>query len=186
MSPNPNTQSDAQLVQWLQDPRAQERGFRLLVQTYGERLYWHLRKMLTWHDDADEVLQNTWVKVFRGISNFRGDAQLFTWLYRIATNEALTYLNKKKAVVQSIDDSENGMANQLKADVFFDGDEMDALLQAAIAQLPDKQRQVFIMRYYDELSYKEISEILGTSEGALKASYHHAAKKIEEFVKSRM
>lgn len=183
-----NPALDAELLQLLSAAATQERGFRLLIKTYGERLYWHIRQMVTWHEAADEVLQNVWVKVFRGIGNFRGDAQLYTWLYRIATNESITFLNKKKREVQLIDDDEknHALSNQLQADVFFDGDEMQALLQEAIEQLPPKQRQVFNMRYFDELSYKEMSEILDTSEGALKASFHHASKKVEEYLKSRV
>jgi RNA polymerase sigma-70 factor, ECF subfamily len=149
-----------------------ERGFRLLMETYQERLYWLVRRMVYDHEDANDVLQNCFVKVYRSSHTFEGKSKLYTWLYRIATNEAITFLNKKK----------QRLANLLRADEHFDGDEAQIKLMAAIETLPDKQRQVFNLRYFDEMSYADMSELLGTSEGALKASFHHAVKKIEGFV----
>lgn len=157
-----------------------ERGFRVLMAQYRERLYWHIRRMVQVHDDADDVLQNTFIKVYRGIAQFEGKSKLYTWLYRIATNEALTHLQQKaRHASTSIDDTANLLANRLKADEWFDGDAVQAQLQIAIAELPDKQKQVFNLRYYDEMPYEEMSQLLQTSVGALKASFHHATKKIE-------
>ena len=162
-----------------------ERGFRLLMSRYQEPLYRHVRRMVYSHDDANDVIQNTFIKVFKNIERFEGKSKLFTWLYRISTNEALTFLsNRQRKDTDTIDDSENGhLANQLRADTFFDGDEIQIKLQQAIAILPDKQRTVFNLRYFDEMPYEEMSEVLGTSVGALKASYHHAVKKVEAFFK---
>ena len=171
----------------LRNSQSFEKGFRLLVQTYQERLYWHIRKMVIIHDDADEVLQNTFIKVFKGFKNFRGDAKLYAWLYRIATNECLTFLKKrKKHSTIDLDNDESGIANSLKADSYFSGDDAIVVLNKAMDILPKKQKQVFVMRYYDQLSYKDISEMLDTSVGGLKASYHHAVKKIERYVKDNV
>lgn len=157
-----------------------ERGFRLLMGQYRERLYWHIRRMVQVHADADDVLQNTFIKVYRGILQFEGKSKLYTWLYRIATNEALTHLQSKaRQSSTSLDDTDSWTAHRLKADDWFDGDALQARLLAAIAQLPDKQKQVFNLRYYEEMPYEEMSQILNTSVGALKASFHHAVKKIE-------
>ncbi len=143
--------------------------------------------MVTLHDDADEVLQNTFIKIFKGIKNFRGESKLYTWLYRIATNESLTFLKKrKKYATIELDNEESGIYNTLKADSYFDGDEATIILNKALETLPSKQKQVFIMRYYDQLTYKDISDMLDTSVGGLKASYHHAVKKIESFVKNAL
>ena len=162
-----------------------ERGFRLLMETYQERLYWQIRRMVHQHEDANDVLQNCFVKVYRSIHQFEGKSKLYTWLYRIATNEAITFLNKQKQkLTASIDNEESNLSNQLKADPYFDGSEIQALLKNAIDRLPDKQQQVFNLRYYDEMSYADMSELLGTSQGALKASFHHAVKKIEQYMKS--
>lgn len=157
-----------------------ERGFRLLMSQYRERLYWHVRRMVMVHDDADDVLQNTFIKVYRGIPQFEGKSKLYTWLYRIATNEALTHLqNQARRQSASLDDTASQLSNRLKADEWFDGDAVQEKLLLAIATLPDKQKQVFNLRYYDEMPYEEMSQLLNTSVGALKASFHHAAKKIE-------
>lgn len=157
-----------------------ERGFRLLMTQYRERLYWHIRRMVLIHEDADDVLQNTFVKVYRGIHLFEGKSKLYTWLYRIATNEAITHLQSKaRHASASLDDTTNLLANRLRADEWFDGDAAQAKLLLAINQLPDKQKQVFNLRYYDEMPYEEMSQLLQTSVGALKASFHHAVKKIE-------
>lgn len=163
----------------------QQQGFRLLLEQYQERLYWHIRRMVVEHEDANDVLQNCLLKVFRNISKFKQQAKLYTWLYRIATNEAITFLNKKKRLATTSLDSEEGVyIEQIKADSFFDGDAAQQKLQRAIQKLPEKQKLVFNMRYYDEMPYLDISEILETSVGALKASYHHAVKKIEVLILS--
>ncbi|RZS93464.1 RNA polymerase sigma-70 factor (ECF subfamily) [Aquimarina brevivitae] len=158
---------------------------REIITTYKERLYWHIRNMLKNHDDTDDVLQNVFIKVYQNISKFKSESKLYSWLYRIATNEAITFLNKqanKKGITNQ--ELSSLLVQNLKADVYYDGDEMQYKLQCAIATLPEKQQLVFNMKYFEDLKYKEISDILGTSEGALKASYHLATKKIEEFIKS--
>ncbi len=160
------------------------KSFSEIVRTYQERLYWHIRQMVLVHDDANDVLQNTFLKAWRGLDNFRGDSQISTWLYRIATNETLTFLAQKRMRnVFSMDETEDLLLNNLQADSYFDGDEAQLKLQKAILTLPEKQRLVFNMRFYEEMPYNEMSEILETSVGALKASYHHASKKVEEFLK---
>jgi len=160
--------------------RTFERGFRTLLEKYQERIYWQIRRLVTFHEDADDVLQNTLVKVYRGIGQFEGKSALFTWLYRIATNEAITFLQQKaRRAAVSIDDEDNTMTSRLKADEWFDGDDIQARLQKHIAQLPEKQRIVFNLRYFEEMPYEEMSVLLDTSVGALKASFHHAVKKIE-------
>lgn len=177
-------QSDEDILSLLQQSQGLERGFRLLVEKYQERLYWHVRRLVLQHEDANDVLQNCFVKAFRGIANFRGQSQLYTWLYRIATNEAITHLNRSQRKATASIDEEAGLANQLKADAYFDGDEIQIRLQQALRQLPEKQRVVFNLRYYEEMPYKEMAEMLDTSVGALKASYHHAVKKIEHYFKN--
>lgn len=181
----PSTEiSDEQILALLQEEKSMEPGFRLLLQKYQERMYWQIRRLVVEHEDANDVLQNCMIKVYRSINTFQGKSKLYTWLYRIATNESITFINKKKKKsTSSIDEEESGLANQLKADAHFDGDAVQRQLQQAIARLPEKQRLVFNMRYYEEMSYQDISEVLETSVGALKASYHHAAKKIEQFFK---
>ncbi len=175
---------DDEILALLADSVTYEKGFRLLVTTYSERMYWQIRKMVLSHDDADDVLQNAFVKVYKSIKNFKGNSKLYTWLHRIAINESITFLNKKKKqMTASIDHPDLGLANQLKADRYFDGNEAEVILQKALYTLPDKQREVFNLRYYDEMSYKDMSALLGTSIGALKASYHHALKKIESYIK---
>lgn len=175
--------SDEYIMELLLNETTHERGFRILMQTYQEPLYRHVRRMVFDHDDANDVIQNCFVKVFRNIERFEGKSKLFTWLYRIATNEAITFLNtRNRKETDTIDGPNNAhLANQLRADTFFDGDDIQLRLQQAIATLPDKQRAVFNLRYYDEMPYEEMSAVLDTSVGALKASYHHAAKKIEAF-----
>jgi RNA polymerase sigma factor (sigma-70 family) len=156
------------------------RGFRLLVETYSQKLYWHIRRMVILHEDADDALQNTFINVWKSIANFRSDSSLYTWLYTIATNEALTVINKRKRnAAVSIDDIGSYFANSMEGSTWFDGDGAQLKLQNAILQLPEKQRVVFNLRYFDEMTYEEMSKVLKTSEGALKASYHHAVKKIE-------
>lgn len=177
--------SDEKILHLLQNEKNIEQGFRLLVTKYQERLYHHIRRMVGEHEDANDVIQNTFVKVFKSIDRFEGKSQLYTWLYRIATNETITFLNKKKKkATTSIDDSDLDMANRLSADSYFDGNAAQRKLKAAIETLPEKQKIVFNLRYYEEMPYQAISEVLETSVGALKASYHHAAKKIESFIKN--
>jgi len=156
--------------------------FEEIVAEYRERLYWHIRKIVLIHDDADDILQNTFIKIWKNLSGFKGESKIYTWLYRIATNEAITFINKRKNEHKdSLVGYEEYLKNKLESDEYFDGDELQLQLQKAILTLPEKQRIVFLMRYYDEIKYSEMSEILDTSEGALKASYHHAVKKIEEY-----
>ncbi|HLP95112.1 MAG TPA: RNA polymerase sigma factor [Saprospiraceae bacterium] len=172
--------SDEQILELLRSGSTYEQGFRLLMAQYRERLYWHIRRLVQVHDDADDVLQNTFIKVYRGIGQFEGKSKLYTWLYRIATNEAITHMQQKmRQASSSLDDGEGLLAQRLQADSWFDGDEVQRKLQLAIAQLPDKQKQVFNLRYYEEMPYEEMSQLLETSVGALKASFHHAVKKIE-------
>ena len=176
---------DKLLVKQLADPKTRHKAFETAVRQYGEQLYWQIRRFVLSHDDADDVLQNTFVKAWQGIGSFHGDSKLSTWLSRIAINESLDFLRRQKNIVMlSTDDEETGVANTLMADEYFDGDETAAQLQEAIAQLPEVQRTVFLLRYYDDMKYSDISRMLGTSEGALKASYHIAVKKISEFFKS--
>ena len=161
-------------------------AFHVLVKTYQERLYWHIRKIVMNHDDTDDVLQNTFLKAWRNIDKFREESSLFTWLYRIATNESITFLNSKKrkgGMVATGDENEYLMGN-LAADPYFNGDEIQLKLQQAILRLPEKQRLVFNMKYFDEIKYDDMAKVLDTSVGALKASYHHAVKKIEDYLKN--
>ncbi|MEX2590982.1 MAG: RNA polymerase sigma factor [Chitinophagales bacterium] len=161
-----------------------EQGFNLLVKTYSEKLYWQIRRMVFLHEDADDVLQNVFIKVWRYLDNFKEDAALHTWLYRIAYNESISFLRKNnKHLVVEDQEASAYLTEQIKADPYFDGDKLELKLQEAIAALPPKQRMVFILKYYDEMPYNEMSNVLETSEGALKASYHHAVKKIEAFFK---
>jgi len=169
----------------LKDTKTKDAAFRELLSLYKERLYWHIRKIVISHDDADDVLQNTFIKVYRNIDKFKGDSKLYSWLYRIATNESITHINKNAKRMQISNEEHQKLAiDNLKADVYFEGDEIQLKLQNAIASLPQKQQLVFNMKYFDDLKYKEIAEILETSEGALKASYHIAVKKIESFLTS--
>ncbi len=175
---------DTVLVAQLKDAKTQERAFRNLMSQYKERLYWHIRRMVLSHDDADDVLQNTFIKVFRNIEKFNEQSKLYSWMYRIATNEAITFINKEaKKQNISITDVQHKMVGTLNNDIHYSGNEIQLLLQKAIMSLPQKQQLVFNMKYYDEMKYQDISEVLGTSVGALKASYFHAVKKIEIFVK---
>ncbi|MGI9547485.1 MAG: RNA polymerase sigma factor [Flavobacteriaceae bacterium] len=170
------------LVQQLK--QKESKAFELLINRYKERLYWHIRRIVLDHDDTDDVLQNTFIKVYRNIDGFKGDSKLFSWLYRIGTNEALTFLKvKSKKLGLGMDEIQERMLHNLEADVYFEGDDIQLKLQQAIASLPEKQKLVFNMKYFEELKYNEISEILETSVGSLKASYHLAVKKIESYVK---
>ncbi len=176
---------EKKLVEELQNPKSAHDAFRTLVSSYSESLYWQIRKMVFNHDDANDLLQNCFLKAWNNIHNFRGDAKLSTWLHKIAINETINFLHKERAR-QGMTDSEDDsfLLSNIEADPWFDGDDLQKELQKAIARLPEKQRLVFTMRYYDELKYEEISERLGTSVGALKASYHHALKKIEEAIRN--
>ena len=173
------------LIERLKDPLTREASYRLLVSTHKQRLYWHIRKIVLNHENADDVLQNTFIKVFRHIDGFKGESKLYSWMFRIATNESISFLNKEaKHLKMDIKTLQEQRVDNLKADAYFDGDEIQLKLQKAIISLPQKQQLVFNMKYFDDLKYEEISEILDTSVGALKASYHHARKKIELFLLS--
>lgn len=174
------------LIEELKNSSTKEKAFRELISQYKERLYWHIRKIVISHDDADDVLQNTFIKIFKNIDRFNQESKLFSWMYRIATNESITFINKR-AKDRNIDitDVQNELASTLESDIYFSGDEIQIILQKAIATLPQKQQLVFNMKYFDELKYSEISEILETSVGALKASYFHAVKKIENYIKTQ-
>ncbi len=171
---------DKDILDAIHKPGEKEAGFNQLVLKYQQRLYWHIRKIVVSHEDADDVLQNTMLKIWKSIAHFRSDSGLYTWLYRIATNEALSFLKqKKRKYMASWVDVEQQMSETLESDPWFNGDEIQLKLQQAILKLPKKQRLVFNMKYFDQMKYDEMSEILKTSVGALKASYHHAVKKIE-------
>ncbi|WP_166381869.1 MULTISPECIES: RNA polymerase sigma factor [unclassified Polaribacter] len=172
------------LIEQLKNVQTKDKAFRELITLYKQRLYWHIRKIVISHDDADDVLQNTFIKVFKNIDKFNQGSKLFSWMYRIATNEAITFINKR-AKKRSLDiaDYQQELASTLASDDFFTGDEIQLILQKAIATLPQKQQLVFNMKYFDELKYDEMSEVLETSVGALKASYYHAVKKIELYIK---
>jgi RNA polymerase sigma factor (sigma-70 family) len=174
---------DAELLLEFRNPSTKEKAFTGIIKKYQEKLYWHVRRMVVEHEDANDVLQNVFIRVWNGLENFREDAQLYTWLYRIATNECLSFLEqKKRKSTVSLGDVETGLSNTIKADKHFDPNKLEWKLQLAMQQLPEKQRIVFNLRYYDEMPYEEMSKVLETSEGALKASYHHAVKKIEDFI----
>ncbi|MCK4853014.1 MAG: sigma-70 family RNA polymerase sigma factor [Bacteroidales bacterium] len=174
-------QHDKELIQQFRENR--NYAFNLIVRKYQERLYWHIRKLVISHDDADDVLQNTFIKAFQGLEKFREDASLFTWLYRIATNESLTFLKKQRSwFYLPLGDYQQQLERTLESDTYFNGDEIQMKLQKAIIRLPEKQRLVFNMKYFEEMKYEDMSAILGTSVGALKASYHHAIKKIEHYL----
>jgi len=174
---------DKELLHQFKDPVQKEKAFTAIIKKYQERLYWHIRRMVVEHEDANDILQNMFIKVWNSLGNFREDSQLYTWLYRIATNESLTFLEQqKRRSAVSLSDVESNLSNKIKADENFDANKLEWKLQLAMQKLPEKQRVVFNLRYYDEMPYEEMSRILDTSEGALKASYHHAAKKIEDFI----
>ncbi|MGY0407299.1 MAG: RNA polymerase sigma factor [Polaribacter sp.] len=174
------------LVQQLKNAKTKEKAFTELITLYKERLYWHIRKIVISHDDTDDVLQNTFIKIYKNIAKFNQESKLFSWMYRIATNESITFINKK-AKERNVDISEiqEQLTSNLGSDIYFSGDKIQQILQQAIATLPQKQQLVFNMKYFDELKYTEISEILETSVGGLKASYFHAVKKIENYIKNK-
>ena len=175
--------SDRELIRQFREGSNRNYAFNLIVRKYQERLYWHIRKMVISHEDADDVLQNTFIKAFEALDRFREDASLFTWLYRIATNESLSFLKKKRGGLLQLGQNLGSLEKTIEGDAYFSGDEIQKKLQKAIIRLPEKQRLVFNMKYFDELKYEEISEILKTSVGALKASYHHALKKLEQYLR---
>lgn len=176
-------QEDPRLIESLRDPAKCREAFTEVMRRYSEPLYWQIRRMVNNHDDANDLLQNTFMKAWQALDNFRGDAKLSTWLYKIAINESITHLEKeRKRQGLSLDDEESGIVNTIEADEWIDGDELSLKLRKAIARLPEKQRLVFNMKYFDEMKYEDMSSILGTSVGALKASYHLAVKKIEQYL----
>lgn len=178
-----NSYSEREVLALLQEESTQKKGFEMIVAEYSEQLYWQIRRMVLSHDDANDILQNTFIKAWINIDYFRAEAKLSTWLYRIALNECLTFLNKQRATnTVDIDDPEVMVDQKLESDPYFSGDHIELLLQKALLSLPEKQRLVFNLKYYQEMKYEEMSDILGTSVGALKASYHHAVKKIEKFL----
>jgi len=174
--------SDKELLDLFKETDKRNYAFNLIVRKYQQKLYWHIRKIVIKHDDADDILQNTFIKVWKGLEGFREDSKLYTWLYRIATNESLTFLKQQKTkYLLPIIDYENQLSETLESDKYFNGDEIQLKLQKAILNLPEKQRVVFNLKYFEEMKYEDMSEVLGTSVGALKASYHHAVKKIENY-----
>lgn len=178
---------EKEVIALLLEPTKQREAFECIVKEYSEQLYWQIRRMVFSHDDANDILQNTFIKAWLNIDYFRGDAKMSTWLYRIAFNECLAFLNKQRANNQlSIDDVDIELVNRLESDSYFDGDNTQKVFQQAIHALPEKQRIIFNLKYFKEMKYEEISEILGTSIGALKASYHHAVKKIEVFLEENL
>lgn len=177
---------DSIIVEMINNDNTRDAGFKALMEKYQEKIYWHIRRIVNEHEDANDVIQNTFIKVYRNIHNYKGDALLYTWLYRIATNESITFIkNKKKRASQG--DLESDMTiEKLKADEYFDGDHAEQALVLALEKLPEKQKVVFNLRYFDEMSYADMAEVLDTSVGALKASYHHAVKKIEKYLKNTL
>ncbi|HUN19940.1 MAG: sigma-70 family RNA polymerase sigma factor [Muribaculaceae bacterium] len=174
---------DSQLIERLRDPRQCRAAFGEVIRAYSEPLYWQIRRMVENHDDANDLLQNTFMKAWQSLENFRGDAKLTTWLYKIAINESVTFLSRERRRQNvSLDDEESGLLKGIEADGYVDGDKLAGQLREAVASLPEKQRLVFNMKYYDEMKYEQMSEILGTSVGALKASYHLAVKKIGQYI----
>jgi RNA polymerase sigma-70 factor (ECF subfamily) len=176
--------TEQELILLLRNAATQDAGYRMLVRDYSKQLYWQIRKIVLNHDDAHDVLQNVFVKIFKGFHNFKADSKLSTWLFRIAYNESMTFLtNKAKTLKVSSQELQDYLINSLEADVYFAGDQIQLELQKALAALPDRQKEIFNMRYYDDLKFQDIASILGLSEGAVKSSYHIAAKKIVAFVR---
>jgi RNA polymerase sigma-70 factor (ECF subfamily) len=174
---------ESKFLEQLQSNQHKETAFKELITLYKERLYWHIRHIVKSHDDADDVLQNTFIKIYKNIQKFKGDSKLYSWMFRIATNESLTFIKKRANQMQiSNEEMQQFAIDNLKSDVYFEGDEIQLKLQKAIARLPEKQQLVFNMKYFQDIKYKDMSVILDTSEGALKASYHIAVKKIEDYL----
>lgn len=177
--------SDKELIALFRQENTRQKAFRIIVERYQKRMYWHIRRMLVDHDDTDDVLQNVFIKVWKGLDNFKEDSQLYTWLYRIATNETLSFIRQQKAELYvRYGDVEHSVESKLTDDNFFSGDAIQKKLQIAIQQLPEKQRLVFNMKYFEDMKYEDMSNVLETSVGALKASYHHAVKKIEAYIRN--
>lgn len=173
---------DANILAKFRNPATRHEGYSILVKTYQQRIYWHIRRIVIDHDDANDIVQDVFIKVWKNLDNFREDSKIYTWLYRIATNECITFINRKKLrSIVSLDDLGEKLAEGLTQSVYFDGNKLELKLQQAILTLPTKQRIVFNMKYFDAMKYEDMSKVLGTSEGALKASYHHAVKKIEKY-----
>jgi len=174
---------DAEILEKFSNEKTRNEAFNLLINKYQQKIYWHIRRLVVDHDDTDDLVQDTFIKVWKNLEKFRNDSQLYTWIYRIATNESITFLNKKKTQNNiPLDEVSTELAETLTASSYFNGDKIQMKLQQALLTLPDKQRLVFNMKYFDDMKYEEISAVLGTSVGALKASYHIAVKKIEEFM----
>ncbi|MCH5600589.1 RNA polymerase sigma factor [Niabella ginsengisoli] len=171
--------SDEELLLLFRAPDTKQQAFSQIINKYKEKLYWHIRRLVVVHEDADDVLQNVFIKMWKGLDRFREESKLYTWLYRIASNESITHLEKQKKIkrVESSGESDAYLAEKIKADDYFDSSKIEWKLQLAIQTLPEQQKLVFSLRYFDEMPYNEMSEVLGVSTGALKASYHHAAKK---------
>jgi RNA polymerase sigma factor (sigma-70 family) len=183
IDPRMSLLADNEILRLFRQPVTKDEAFKTLLKKYQERLYWHIRRMVVSHEDTNDLLQNISIKIWKSLDNFREDSQLYTWLYRIATNECLSFIEQqKKKYTLSLSDDEAGYSELVRADEYFDSSKLEWKLQLAIQQLPEKQRVVFMLRYYEEMPYHQMSEVLGTSEGALKASYHHAAKKIEDYL----
>ncbi|MBW4890818.1 sigma-70 family RNA polymerase sigma factor [Mucilaginibacter sp. HMF5004] len=178
-----NQVEDSEILEKFQDVKTRDLAFNMLLKKYQQKIYWHIRRMVIDHDDADDLVQDVFIKVWKNLPGFRSDAQLYTWMYRIATNECITFLNRKKLKNNvSFDDVSNELTETLADSTYFDGDKAQMKLQKALLTLPEKQKLVFNMKYYDDMKYEEISEVLGTSVGALKSSFHLAVKKIEAYL----
>lgn len=175
--------SEQQLLEMLSDPQQREQGFRQLMRQYGEALYWHIRRIVVGHDDAEDVLQETSIKIFSSIDSFKGEGKLTAWMYRVATNEALSHLRRQTRLFQSIDDLSDKLVNKMEAETPADGDQTELMFQRALLTLPTQQRIAFNLRYYDELSYDEIARITGKNVGTLKTNYHYATERIKEYIK---
>lgn len=182
-----NEYNEKEIIVLLQEPDRQREAFESIVHNYSEPLYWQIRRLVLSHDDANDVLQNTFIKAWQNIEYFRGEAKMSTWLYRIAFNECLTFMNRRRAEEQiSLDDIDSEVINKLESDAYFNGEEIQKTFMKAIHQLPEKQQMVFNLKYFKEMKYDEMSEIFGTSIGALKTSYHHAVKKIEAYLEKHL
>lgn len=176
-------QEECAILEIIKEDETRHRAFKMIVDSYRERLYWHIRRMVVVHADADDVLQNTFLKIWEALATFRGESSLYTWMYRIATNESINFLNgKKKHQYVFFDHVEHRLSESLQSDPYFNGNALEVKLQKAILSLPPKQRTIFLLRYYEEMKYEDMSEVLGTSVGALKASYHHAYQKIQKLM----